>query len=217
MQLKVLCFFCFITILNISQCNSARILYVSNSFSKSHVLVASELLRELARRGHEVTKVSSFPEEAPLENFRNIFIPIDAKFLEIMKDIWKNPSVLNLFVHVPEAIRLISRASLTILDNPDVVAIKNEHFDLMIFGYMGFDFPLLLADHFKCPVIITFPRGALSIVDALVGNVSPISSVPYDGVDRKMTFLRRISNIFKSGMFDIFMGYLVYEQRNVYR
>ena len=39
---------------------------------KSHMIVHSALMKELARRGHKVTVFSPFPEEFPIQNFTDI-------------------------------------------------------------------------------------------------------------------------------------------------
>ena len=40
--------------------------------AKSHMTVQSALMKELARRGHQVTVFSPFPEKYPIENFTDI-------------------------------------------------------------------------------------------------------------------------------------------------
>jgi len=39
---------------------------------KSHMTVHSALVKELARRGHQVTVFSPFPEKHPIQNFTDI-------------------------------------------------------------------------------------------------------------------------------------------------
>ena len=40
--------------------------------AKSHMTVHSALMRELARKGHNVTVFSPFPEKHPIQNFTDI-------------------------------------------------------------------------------------------------------------------------------------------------
>ncbi|GAB0101025.1 hypothetical protein DMENIID0001_171430 [Sergentomyia squamirostris] len=54
-----------------------KILMVFPSFSQSHLIVAAGLLKGLAKKGHEVTMVSPFPQTKPLKNYRDIVIPLD--------------------------------------------------------------------------------------------------------------------------------------------
>jgi nucleoside-diphosphate-sugar epimerase len=40
--------------------------------AKSHMTVHSALVKELARRGHQVTVFSPFPEKYPIQNFTDV-------------------------------------------------------------------------------------------------------------------------------------------------
>ena len=55
-------------------CDSAKILVLFPSPSKSHLITTQALATELARRGHSVTIVSSYPLDKPLMNHNDIFI-----------------------------------------------------------------------------------------------------------------------------------------------
>lgn len=61
-------------LINESQC--AKILVVYPSPSKSHLINGKPLFTELAQRGHNVTVISNFPLENPMENYRDITIPV---------------------------------------------------------------------------------------------------------------------------------------------
>jgi glucuronosyltransferase len=50
----------------------ARILGIFPMPAKSHMIVHSALMKELARRGHEVTVFSPFPEKSSIPNFTDI-------------------------------------------------------------------------------------------------------------------------------------------------
>jgi hypothetical protein len=50
----------------------ANILGIFPMPSKSHMTVHSTLMKELARRGHQVTVFSPFPEKSPIQNFTDI-------------------------------------------------------------------------------------------------------------------------------------------------
>lgn len=57
---------------------SANILVVYPMPSRSHQLVYKPLLRELARRGHQLTVLTPFTEEKQLPNITEIKIPSKA-------------------------------------------------------------------------------------------------------------------------------------------
>ena len=51
---------------------AAKVLGVFPFPSRSHLIVQKALMLELARRGHEVTVVSSFPENKAIPNYTDI-------------------------------------------------------------------------------------------------------------------------------------------------
>ena len=56
---------------------SARILFFNPTISRSHLVTVRNLLSELAERGHEVTRVTAFPEKRATKNIRDIYLPLN--------------------------------------------------------------------------------------------------------------------------------------------
>jgi glucuronosyltransferase len=54
--------------------HGARILGVFPFPERSHVILHKALMLELARRGHEVTMVNSYPEQKPIPNYTDIVV-----------------------------------------------------------------------------------------------------------------------------------------------
>lgn len=54
---------------------SYKILGVFHTNSKSHYIAGGALMKALAEKGHEVTVISPFPQEQPLNNFHDITVP----------------------------------------------------------------------------------------------------------------------------------------------
>jgi hypothetical protein len=52
--------------------------------SKIHMIVHSTLMKELARRGHQVTVFSPFPEKYPIQNFTDIEFKVS--YSELLQD-----------------------------------------------------------------------------------------------------------------------------------
>lgn len=74
MSLKVILLICATVLLIEVKCS--RILVVYPCPSKSHLVNGKVLFKALAERGHNVTVISNFPLEKPMENYRDIYIPI---------------------------------------------------------------------------------------------------------------------------------------------
>jgi len=52
--------------------------------AKSHMTVHSALMKELARRGHQVTVFSPFPEKYPIQNFT--YIELKLSYSELLEN-----------------------------------------------------------------------------------------------------------------------------------
>ena len=59
-----------------STVHNAKFLAIFPSATRSHNIVLTALTRELARRGHHVTVISSFPEQPPVPNITDIEVKI---------------------------------------------------------------------------------------------------------------------------------------------
>jgi hypothetical protein len=61
--------------------HGARILGLFPFPAKSHLIVQKALMLELARRGHEITMVSGFPESKQIANYTDIVLKTDFNVL----------------------------------------------------------------------------------------------------------------------------------------
>jgi glucuronosyltransferase len=76
-----------LVLLPVTLSHGARILGVFPFPGRSHLIVHKALMLELARRGHQVTMVSSFPESKPIPNYTDIEVKTTLESL--MGDIGK--------------------------------------------------------------------------------------------------------------------------------
>lgn len=65
-----------IVLFQVTVIDSYKILMVFPSYSQSHLIIGSSLLKGLAEAGHEVTMVSSFPRKQMIPNYRDIYVDI---------------------------------------------------------------------------------------------------------------------------------------------
>lgn len=54
--------------------DAVKILCVFPMVSYSHHQIGHTLMKELAKRGHEITFVSPFPEKEPIKNFKTVVL-----------------------------------------------------------------------------------------------------------------------------------------------
>jgi hypothetical protein len=70
-----------LVLLLVAQSHGARILGVFPFPARSHLIVHKALMFELARRGHQITVVSAFPENKPISNYTDITVKSDINVL----------------------------------------------------------------------------------------------------------------------------------------
>lgn len=80
MNLKLLCLCLFVTCLTLSTTvESANILGIFTTISKSHSIQGHGLLQGLAEKGHNVTMVTCHPSKRQLKNFRELVPKVNLK------------------------------------------------------------------------------------------------------------------------------------------
>ncbi|XP_055702426.1 UDP-glycosyltransferase UGT5-like [Phlebotomus papatasi] len=193
--------------------SSYKILMVFPSFSPSHLIVASGLLKGLAKKGHEVTMVSSYPQSKPVKNYRDVVLPLD-KFDKdaIMADMVKNAGQqFQMITKMPEMMKMSYDIANETMSNPEFRKImEEESFDLVILGIFANQFLAGLGYHFKCPVTVMSQVQAVYMTSELVGNPVSLASTStvFLGYSGRMTFMQRVKNIF-AGVLEMLMTQLL--------
>lgn len=122
------------------------------------------------------------------KNIRLISLDIDHKEFNQMINNWIKPSTDDDEIN-PKSIldqaydKYYSMINVTkryesMLTHPNYVQIKNETFDLIVFGWFMNDFQLGIAAHFNASVVLTLPSKMTAFVRPYVGNPNVISHVP---------------------------------------
>ena len=71
----------------------AKILGIFPFQGKSHFIVASALLQELANRGHDVTVISHYPQMEKRANYTDVYVK--TTLMDVMKGQGKTPYEIN--------------------------------------------------------------------------------------------------------------------------
>ncbi|XP_044733865.1 UDP-glycosyltransferase UGT5-like, partial [Chrysoperla carnea] len=135
--------------------NGYKILGVFPHGGKSHFMVFVPILRELARRGHEVTVISHFPEKNPLPNYTDISIIGAGKIgLNNMQTSMFVPSKIQ---NIKEHILLSEKGmqNCEALNYPQIQDLikSNKTFDVILQEHFNIDCFLALNYIFKAPSI----------------------------------------------------------------
>lgn len=178
----------------------AKILAFMATASRSHFIVEEPVLRELAKRGHEVTVVTSFKQSGePLTNYRYIEIPdflndstLSQFTSEVVQSTDERSSAFKVFTFFNRMVGY----SANLLRHPKFLAIKNEQFDLLVIGWFLNEYALGLSGHFHCPSVVISPNVNFYPIRQFSGNPSSVSTIPsvFMAVNPKMTFLDRLFN-----------------------
>lgn len=176
--------------------DAAKILCLFPTGSKSHVLGVQALMKNLAKRGHEVTVVSSFPLPKTPDNYRDIYVPIEGDFGPVMASFMKGESrnMLKMLPVILEASLMNANAT---LNSPNFLElVQKEQFDLVVIGYFMYEFIVGVGSLLNCPVIIYCSAGFNNLIN-FVGNPTEVSAVPHMMIGNRnpMTFFDRVINI----------------------
>ncbi|XP_058445384.1 UDP-glucosyltransferase 2-like [Malaya genurostris] len=195
-----------------------RILSIAVSPSRSHVIVQEALVKELARRGHQVTMVSPFPSTKPIENYREITVPISDWGKTTMAIFLKDQSRWAALANFPTTCKIFMDASNDTLNDPEVRrVISEEKFDLLITGIMT-DFLLGIGQLIGAPTVVVSPNAAMDMVNDMVGNPYPIATIPnlMMGTPSPMGFANRFGNLIGWTLEHVFGWYIVSKSEHYY-
>ncbi len=158
-------------------------------------------MKELAKRGHSVTVVTSFSETGePLTNYRHIQIseylndPVMSSFVsDALQSADKSPSITKVFTFFNKMVGY----SMKLMRHPKFLPLKNENFDLLVVGWFLNEYALGLSGHFHCPSVIIAPNVNFYPIRRFSGNPSSVSTIPsvMMGTNHRMTFLDRVYNL----------------------
>ncbi|XP_053657919.1 UDP-glycosyltransferase UGT5-like [Anopheles marshallii] len=202
------------------QATSYRILGINTSPSQSHVIVQDALMKELARRGHHVTMVSPYKESEQVPNYRKITVPMDPWATDFTKTVFgSSNSRWAVMMLMPEMLRLSAVPVNKTLRSQEFQSLMKEPegYDLLITGIMS-DAVFGVSHILNCPTIVVCPNAPMAVVNSLVGNPTPVSTIPNMmlGLTNPMSFGQRIANIAGFVFEEMFSTMWKYYQRKSY-
>ncbi|XP_037031395.1 UDP-glucosyltransferase 2-like [Bradysia coprophila] len=182
--------------------HGARILGFFGAPIRSHFIVEEPLMKELAKRGHDVTVITPFSQQgSALDNYRYIEISdsLNSSFFQsftssAVQSGDEKSSILKIF----NMLYSMAGESMNLLRHPKFLALKKEHFDLVIIGWFLNDYALGLSGHFHCPSVIITANKNLYPIRQFSGNPSSALTIPtvLIEVNPRMAFFDRVLNLF---------------------
>ncbi|XP_068631749.1 uncharacterized protein [Battus philenor] len=142
-----------ITCVQINKVNSLNILGVFPYQGKSHFFVFENYLRELAKRGHNVTVISYFPQKENLKNYHDISLANKSKVFEDVLPLEK--SYWNLFLTTYFILKTATENCKVMLEDQNVQNVwkGNVKFDVVVIEQFNGDCSLGLAHVLQAPVV----------------------------------------------------------------
>ncbi|KAF2887189.1 hypothetical protein ILUMI_18984, partial [Ignelater luminosus] len=187
---------------------NARILGIFHMPSYSHNIVGKTILKALAKRGHEVTMISTFPLKSPMKNYEDIYIDELLKFKEEeMVQMFTETEKGSFLEKLSITYRILSRTNEICLSHKSVQNLlsSNRTYDLVMLDWILTDCMLGIAHHYKAPVIAVSAFGSSLLSHKVTGNPSPYSYVPniYTTGSDEMSFSERVMNTLSTIFFEL--------------
>ncbi|XP_055304712.1 UDP-glucosyltransferase 2-like [Sitodiplosis mosellana] len=196
-----------------------NILAILPTASKSHYYIGSNLMKGLAKEGHQVTVISPFKEKKPIENFSEIMLE---NFWEVSRKTWaanngieyNNIYFWDVMKKYYEAAELLVNLTLSSQNLRDFIKTK-QHFDVVVLEICLNDHLLGFGQHFNAPVIGLSAFGASKWTTDLVGSPNFASYVPHtiNYYTDRMNFWQRMYNSLTFWFEDIAMPYYYIPQQ----
>ncbi|XP_037817472.1 UDP-glycosyltransferase UGT4-like [Lucilia sericata] len=178
---------------------TAKILAISGLPQPNKYAAIISILNGLNEKGHQITLVIRNTKHAQLhENIRQILIRENE---EIYKEFLAfSTSILDksFFKNLQSLFRKGIFITADIINNPSVKEImQHEQFDLIIFETFMVEALYGLGEYFNAPMVGMSSFGTTTALDALVGNISPISFIPTLFIQHlfDVTFWHRCLNV----------------------
>lgn len=218
------CVCMFLLCFKIENSQSAKILSFSFMSSKSHKITYEPLLRELARKGHQVTVLSPLASKNET-NFVNI-PSVDAEqvfknapnFFEMKQTM--SPIVVALFNPFLMMMGLMTPVCNIGYELPIIKQVLEEKWDLIFFTPLFNECLYGLIHKLNTTTVIYTQVGVPTWIADNFGSPNPPSHVSsmLVGFEERMTFGERMFNVFRSVMDWAVMNWLYYpKMESIYR
>ncbi|KAG5880554.1 hypothetical protein JTB14_021226 [Gonioctena quinquepunctata] len=178
--------------------NCKKILGINSHPGKSHYIFGERILKELAKRGHEVTMVSAYTLKQSVPNFTDIYLDGFLEGLDDHDDIYvemeKSP-----YINMSLLRDMITYVTDRLFAHPKVQGLikSGKHFDLIVLDCLMKEAELYFGHVFEAPVILTASFGTQHIINHLMNNPEPSAYVPSCGLalTDEMSFWERVQNV----------------------
>ncbi|EFA11928.2 UDP-glucuronosyltransferase 2C1-like Protein [Tribolium castaneum] len=178
--------------------NSANILGLYFHAGKSHHILGEMLLKELARRGHNVTMASPFPLKEPFPNYTDIHLTGILEDQIARESMFMKMNKGHALVGVNDVLELTRAQTELTLNHTEMAKLlkSGTKFDVIIIDWFMNGAILMYGKLFNAPIIPIASHGTTHLANYIVGNPAPPSYIPNAMLPfpPNMTFFQRMVN-----------------------
>ncbi|XP_065368288.1 UDP-glucosyltransferase 2-like [Calliphora vicina] len=177
--------------------NTAHILSLFATPGPSQYAFIEPLLKELARRGHQITSITNFPQKENITNFRDVVVEKNINLFNDFQNFTLENIEPNHYEMVDELYNRAFQICINIQTDATVRQIlDNEKIDLILMEIFFSESFFGLSEYLKAPMVGVSTIGTMLTIDELVGNISPLSYIPNMILPlREMNFFQRLLNV----------------------
>lgn len=161
--------------------------------------------------------VSAFPLSKSVQNYRDVYVPIEGAFGPLMANFMQGKD-RNMLKVMPVIVAASLEYTNATLNSPQFrKLVDEERFDLAVVGWFMNDYVAGIGQLFKCPTVLYFSAGFSSMVN-FFGNPTEVAAVPHMLLGNKnpMGFLDRLQNTMIYGVDAAIGQYLRYKTKPYY-
>lgn len=208
----------------------ANILGVFSSLSPSHLIVQMSMVKVLAEEGHNVTVVTALKPPVNHKDINVVQVPLSEEDQRLMSATIASMASTDKSNILVTMYRAMGQMSFIFEKMQDVLADqrvrdlyenKDNHFDLVIFGFFMNNYQLGLAHKLKAPSVLAVSMLPGEIFNGVFGNPNVPSFVPSMNMAVEkghiLTFTERVKNLFLIYALDVFLWFIENNNSKVYK
>lgn len=210
-------------ILLASVCNGYRILGVFAFCGKSHFVMFEQLMKGLARHGHQVDVISSFPLKKPYPNYTDLIVLEPSRYLVNNFTYSEMRTVLTTMV-VQAVSGLGGNEVCEHLANPQIQELlrdppRNPPYDAVIIEIFGANCMAVIGHLLNVPTIGASSSALYPWANGLIANPENLAFMPNNllSMSNEMNFYQRLYNFGNTVFNKLYFNYATSVQDDIIR
>lgn len=208
----------------------ANILGVFSSLSPSHLIIQMSMVKVLAEAGHNVTVVTALKPPVNHKAINVIQVPLSEEDQRLVSASiasmasTDNSNMLSTMFRIMGQMKFFFEKMQDVLGDQrvrDLYENKDNHFDLVIFGFFMNNYQLGLAHKLKAPSVLAASMPPGEIFNGVFGNPNVPSFVPAMNMAVEkghiLTFTERVKNLFMNYFMDVFLWFMENNNSKIYK